>query len=60
MIVPNSMMSLSRDFNAETGLVTLTGMVGYSNEIKSILNLDAAGGNVIISIKETPIFTDRR
>ncbi len=60
MIVPNSMMSLTRDFDEETGLVTLTGMVGYSNDIKSTLNLDASGGNVIISIKETPIFTDRR
>lgn len=60
MIVPNSMMSLSRDYNEETKMVTLTGMVGYTNEFKSMLNIDADGGDVIISIKDTPIFTDRR
>ena len=60
MIVPNSMMSLSRDYNEETKMVTLTGMVGYTNEFKSALNIEADGGDVIISIKDTPIFTDRR
>ncbi|MCP4460054.1 MAG: hypothetical protein GY816_18825 [Cytophagales bacterium] len=60
MIVPNSMMSLSRDFDEEEGIVTLTGMVGYSNEFESQLTLDAEKGDVIISIKETAVFTDRR
>jgi len=60
MIVPNSMMSLTRVYNEETKMVTLTGMVGYSNDFKSVLTIDAEGGDVVIAIKETPIFTDRR
>jgi hypothetical protein len=60
MIVPNSMMSLTRDYNEETKMVMLSGMVGYTNDFKSMLNIDADGGDVIISIKDTPIFTDRR
>lgn len=60
MIVPNSMMSLTRYLDEEKGVVTLTGMVGYTNDFESTLNLEANKGDVIISIKETPIFTDRR
>lgn len=60
MIVPNSMLSLKRDFNEEDGTVRLTGMVGPTQDYTSTLNLEADGGDVIISIKETPIFTDRR
>lgn len=60
MIVPNSMMSLSRDYDPETEIVKLTGMVGPTQSFQSLLNVDADGGDVIISIKETPIFTDRR
>ncbi len=60
MIVPNSMLSLTRDFNEEDETVRLTGMVGPTQDFISKLTLDADGGDVIISIKETPIFTDRR
>jgi hypothetical protein len=60
MIVPNSMMSLTREYDEEEGNVTLSGMVGYSNEFKSLLRVDSEKGDLIISIKETPIFTDRR
>ena len=60
MIVPNSMMSLTRDFNEQDGIITLAGMVGYSNDFESLLKVDSAKGDIIISIKETPIFTDRR
>ncbi len=60
MIVPNSMMSLTRNYNEDDGTVTLEGMVGYSNDTKSVLNVDTEKGDVIISIKETPIYTDRR
>jgi len=60
MIVPNSMMSLSRDFDEEEGVVTLTGMLGPANEFRSSLVVKSEKGDVIIAIKETPIFTDRR
>lgn len=60
MVVPNSMMALSRFYDPETRIVELTGLVGYTNDFVSQLNLDAEGGNVIISLRETPIFTDRR
>lgn len=60
MIVPNSMLSLSRDFNKENGTVTLTGDVGPTQDFKSQLNIDSERGNLIISIKDTPVFTDRR
>jgi len=60
MVVPNSMMSLTRNYNEETGRVNLRGMVGYSNDYKSVLTIDADGGDVVISIKDTPVFSDRR
>ena len=60
MIVPNSMMSLTRDFNKENRTVTLTGMVGYTSDFESLLKIESEKGDVIISIKKTAIFTDRR
>jgi hypothetical protein len=60
MIVPNSMMSLTRNFDEEEGIVNLKGMVGYTQDYQSILDIDADGGDLVIAIRETEIFTDRR
>lgn len=60
MIVPNAMLSLSRNFNDEDNTVTLFGMVGPTQDFQSKLTVDSDRGDVIISIKDTPVFTDRR
>lgn len=59
MIVPNSMLSLSRDYNEEEKTVRLTGNLGPTQDFVSELTLIADGGDVIISIRDTPIFTER-
>ena len=60
MVVPNSMMALSRNFNEEDETVTLSGMLGPPQNYQSDLKIDSERGAVIISIKDTPVFTDRR
>lgn len=60
MIVPNSMLSLSRAFDEETEMVVLSGMVGPTQSHQSSLKVNSSGGDLIISIKDIPVFSDRR
>ncbi len=59
MILPNSMLVMKKEFVPEEGRIVLSGFVGNTNTTNGILDIDSKGGELIISIKETDIFTDR-
>ena len=59
MILPNSMLTMKKEMFEEEGLISLSGDVGNSNTRYSQLLIDAVGGELIIAIKDTPIFVDR-
>ncbi len=61
MIIPNNMLSLRKtEKNEESDLdFALEGFVGNTRELIGKLNIIANNADLIISIKETPIFTDR-
>ncbi len=59
MILPNSMLTMQKDILDDDGLISLSGEVGNTNTRHSQLLIDAEGGELIIAIKDTPIFTDR-
>lgn len=58
MVLPNSMLLMQKD-QLEDGMIALNGEVGNTNTRHSQLNIEAEGGELIIAIKDTPIFTDR-
>ncbi|MEQ9402589.1 MAG: hypothetical protein RIM99_03295 [Cyclobacteriaceae bacterium] len=59
MILPNSMLTMQKDKFEEEELISLSGFVGNTNTRHSQLLIDAEGGELIIAIKDTPIFTDK-
>jgi len=59
MILPNSMLTMTKETFEEEGLISLSGDVGNTNTRHSQLLIDAVGGELIIAIKDTPIFVDR-
>lgn len=58
MILPNSMLLLQKE-QFEDGRISLSGDVGNTNTQHSKLIIEADGGELIIAIKETSLFTDR-
>ena len=59
MILPNSMLVMKKDVLEEEERIILSGYVGNTNTTHSDLDLDLRDGELIISIKETDIFTNR-
>lgn len=59
MILPNSMLVLSREKLNEENNISLSGFVGNTNTNHSNLEINAQGGELIISIKETTMFTNK-
>jgi len=58
MILPNSMLLLQKQ-QFEDERISLSGDVGNTNTDHSQLIIDAEGGKLIVSIKETSLFTER-
>lgn len=58
MLLPNSMEIMKRDQLGE-GKISLNGFVGNTNTTHGVLKVNADDGELIISIKETDIFTDK-
>ncbi len=58
MILPNSMLLMQKE-QLEGDVIRLKGEVGNSNVRLGRLSIDAEKGELIIAIKETPIFTDK-
>lgn len=58
MILPNSMLLMKKEI-FEDGRISLSGDVGNTNTDHSQLIIDADGGELIIAIKETSLFSDR-
>jgi hypothetical protein len=59
MILPSSMLTMKKETFEEEGIISLSGDVGNANTRHSQLLIDAEGGELIIAIKDTPIFVDR-
>ncbi len=59
MILPNSMLTMRKEIFEDEGIISLSGDVGNANTRHSQLSIDAVGGELIIAIKDTPIFVDR-
>ncbi|MFT6868280.1 MAG: hypothetical protein ACJA08_003130 [Cyclobacteriaceae bacterium] len=59
MIVPNSMFALRKDVEEETSLITLSGFVGNTQKSYGELNIRSEGGELIIAIKELPLYSDK-
>lgn len=59
MILPNSMLTMQKEDYSDEDKISLSGFVGNTNTRHSLLNVDADGGELIVAIKETPIFVDK-
>lgn len=59
MIVPNSMLMLKKETEQEPDRVTLSGFVGNTQSQYSQLNIKSEGGELIIAIKELPLFSEK-
>lgn len=59
MILPNSMLTMQKEEFDEEEVISLTGFVGNTNLQQSELSINATGGELIIAIKDTPIFSDK-
>lgn len=59
MILPNSMLTMQKEEYADEGKISLAGFVGHTNTKHSKLTVEADGGQLVVAIKETPIFVDR-
>lgn len=60
MIVPNNMLSLGKKGNSGTDYdFTLSGSVGYTRDHIGKVTIKAVSADVIISIKETSVFTKK-
>lgn len=58
MILPNSMLLMKKEL-FEDGIISLSGDVGNTNIDHSQLIINAEGGELIVSIKETSLFTEK-
>lgn len=58
MILPNSMLLMQKEI-FDDGRIALTGDVGNTNTRHSKLMINADGGELIIAIKETSLFSER-
>jgi len=58
MILPNSMLVMKKE-QFEDGRISLSGDVGNTNIDHSQLVIDAQGGELVVSIKETSLFTEK-
>ncbi|MEM6734726.1 MAG: hypothetical protein AAGC64_01740 [Bacteroidota bacterium] len=58
MILPNSMLLMQKQ-EFEDGRISLSGEVGNTNVDHSQLLIDADGGELIVSIQETSLFTEK-
>ncbi|MFY0599206.1 MAG: hypothetical protein JXR03_06010 [Cyclobacteriaceae bacterium] len=59
MIVPNSMLLLKKEMDEQSQQITLSGFVGNTQSSYGELNIRSEGGEVIIAIKELPLFSDK-
>ncbi|WP_436514846.1 hypothetical protein [Ekhidna sp. To15] len=59
MILPNSMLTMQRETFSDEDKISLSGFVGNTNTRHSQLNVEADGGELIVAIKDTPIFVDK-
>lgn len=59
MILPNSMLTMQKESFSNEGKISLSGFVGNTNTRHSQLIVEADGGELIVAIKETPIFVDK-
>ncbi|WP_425390011.1 hypothetical protein [Ekhidna sp.] len=59
MILPNSMLTMQKQHFNDEAKISLSGFVGNTNSRHSQLLIEADGGELIVAIKETPIFVDR-
>ena len=60
MIIPNNMLSLGKKDNSGTDYdFTLSGSVGYTKDHVGKVNIKAVSADLIISIKETAVFTKK-
>jgi hypothetical protein len=59
MILPNSMLLMQKVILDDDGNISLAGFVGNANAKHSQLRIDADGGEIIVAIKDTPIFVDK-
>lgn len=59
MILPNSMMVMTREMNPD-GTVHLNGFVGNTHQEFSQMDINLTGGQLIISIQATDIFTNKK
>lgn len=59
MILPNSMLTMQKEQLIDEEKISLSGFVGNTNTRHSQLIIEADGGELIVAIKETPIFVDK-
>lgn len=59
MILPNSMLLMQKESLNEEGGISLSGFVGNANTKHSQLLIEADGGEIIVAIKDTPVFVDK-
>ncbi|MEQ8903658.1 hypothetical protein [Ekhidna sp.] len=59
MILPNSMLTMQKEQFIDEGKISLSGFVGNTNTRHGQLIVKADGGELIVAIKETPIFVDK-
>ncbi|WP_421764087.1 hypothetical protein [Ekhidna sp.] len=59
MILPNSMLTMQKEQFPDEEKISLSGFVGNTNTRHSQLIIEADGGELIVAIKETPIFVDK-
>ncbi|MFT6941727.1 MAG: hypothetical protein ACJASN_003228 [Cyclobacteriaceae bacterium] len=59
MILPNSMLTMLKGVVADSEMISLTGMVGNTQVVLSDLFIVADNGDLIISIEETDVFTNK-
>ncbi len=59
MILPNSMLIMQKEQFADEGKISLSGFVGNTNTNHGQLIVEADGGELIVAIKDTPIFVDK-
>ena len=59
MILPNSMLTMQKEQFVDEGKISLSGFVGNTNTRHGQLIVEADGGELIVAIKETPIFVDK-
>lgn len=59
MILPNSMLTMTKTPVEESEMISLSGMVGHTQVEVSDLYIIAENGDLIISIEETDMFTNK-